>query len=214
MPLVALDRPDGARNKAGLGRDVIQPHHSFEGFNCLGPGLFVAGGREFEGHGGQVLGGVSAVVVADLAEPAVFVSRPVKLVDEAQPLEPPFLQLALEVSRLLQQRVGFVANDAQPAVGRDIDHVISNRNVAHVIARQPVLRAEVVVLALGLANGAPGRADPHVAVEPRGQVGRVFVGEAIRATQAGQRHAAQHGHTAVSCHIEPAAEREQVAGDR
>jgi len=42
------------------------------------------------------MGGVTSVVIANFAQPAFFVAGPVELVDEAQPLEAPLVELALD----------------------------------------------------------------------------------------------------------------------
>src|SRR5439155_9053268 len=84
--LVALDRPDRAGDKSRLGRDVIQPGHGAKRFHRLPPRGLVARGGVLESHRGQIVRSVAAVVVADLAQPAVLFAGPIELVDKTKPL--------------------------------------------------------------------------------------------------------------------------------
>src|SRR5438105_3192108 len=121
MAFVGFDRPDGACDEPGFGRDVVQPNHSSKSLDGFVTGAFNASDGIFEGRGGQVMGGVAAIVVADFAQPAVFVARPVELVDEAEAFETPLIEFALEKGGFLLKRVRFIADDAKASVSGDIN---------------------------------------------------------------------------------------------
>ena len=168
LALVALDRPDGPGDEARTVLDVVEPHHSSKSLQRFLPRCLVAGGGVFEGHRGEVVGGVAAIVIADLPQPAFRVAGPIELVDEAQAFESPLIHLTLEIGRLLQQRIGFVADDAQAGVGGNANGVAGRGNVMHVTARQPMIRPEVLEFIAHFADSPGASADPEVAVEPLG----------------------------------------------
>src|SRR5438876_10021870 len=69
---IAFNGPNSPRDEAGLWRDVVEPDHGPEAFEGRLPGLFVAGDGVLEGHCGEVMGRMAAVIIADLAQPALF----------------------------------------------------------------------------------------------------------------------------------------------
>src|SRR5438046_7946434 len=81
------------------------------------------------------------VVITDLPQPAVFVARPIELVNEPEPLKSPIIKLALKVSRFFAQRVRLVADDSEPAVSSDVNGSVTHGDVPHIIAGEPVLCA-------------------------------------------------------------------------
>src|ERR1043166_789575 len=96
MAFVAFDGPDGTSNEARLGCDVIEPDHGTKGFERFVTCCFIAGDRVFERHRGEIMCSVASIIIADLAEPTVLLSGPIKLVDEAKPFEAPILHFTLK----------------------------------------------------------------------------------------------------------------------
>src|SRR3954471_21741964 len=96
---------------------------------------------------------IPPIVVANLALPTLLLTTPVKLVHESHPLHPPLIEFTFEVLRLFCQRVRFIADNAKPAIRRNIDRLLAYRDIIDAPSGKPVLGAKIMILVSRLSNG-------------------------------------------------------------
>src|SRR5678815_1291939 len=104
--------PYRTRRKTRDPRHGLQPAQGLKGVHRLTTRVGVFGDGVAIRLRGQVIAAVTAIVVAGFAAEFLEPTVPFKFVHQAKPLLPPFFQMALEVSRLLQQRKRFVFDDS------------------------------------------------------------------------------------------------------
>ena len=151
------------------------------------------------------MGGVAAVVVADLAQPAFRIAAPVQGMHKPEAFVAPLLERTLEKRGLFREGVRFIADNAQAGIRGNVYRLAGHGNVVHVVPGKPMVGAEIVEIAAGLADRPARCADPEVAVKSLGQTGGILVGQTVISEQRGQCHAAHDGNTAIGGDVEPAA---------
>src|SRR5207249_2704075 len=103
----------------------------------------------------------TAVVVANEANPLAALGVPEQGRDKPQPAHPPFLEPPLVEISLLLQSVGFVNDDAQPAVSGDVNDPVAASDGVDFVVRNPALIAKVLVLPVDGPDGAARRSHPE-----------------------------------------------------